>query len=145
MKKIIAPLIVMLLVFTSNITAQPVKVIPVVTLSTADTLSGSVIKNYDRMLTGTYYYSVSVFYDHLSGTTDTCLCNLQESVDGTHYLTVSGSTTALFKASDDTFIWTGGTGNLPLIWPSNYLRVSCSHKQTGTGRPYIKLQLKNEN
>ncbi len=145
MKKIIVfYLIAILAAMAPRVTAQSVKVIPTVTLSSTDTMSGVVTKTYDRTITGNYNWSVSVNWDHLSGSTDSCYCYIQESVDGTNYVTVAGATRAAFGVNDATFIWSGGTGNLPVVWAPNYMRVSCSHKNTGTGRPYVKLQLKNK-
>lgn len=143
MKKLSAFCLIAFIAFVAFQTkAQTVKLVPVVTLSTTDTMSGVQTKTYDRTITANYNWSVSTFWDHLSGTTDSCYCYIQESVDGTNYTTVVGAPRAAFGASDATYIWSGGTGNLPLVWAPNYMRVSCSHKNTGTGRPYIKLQLK---
>ena len=145
MKKIIAfSLVVLLLGIICQVPAQTVKPIPTVTLSGTDTLSGAVTKNFALTLNGNYNWSAEIYYDHLTGASDSCKCNIQESVDGTHYLTVVGSPTASFTTADAPYIWTGGTGNLPLVWPSNYFRVSCTHYATGTARPYLNLQLKNK-
>ena len=144
MKKIIAFCLIAFLAISLTLTAQTVKIIPIVTLSTTDTLSGVVTKTYDRTITANYNWSVSVYWDHLSGATDSCYCYIHESVDGVHYKTVVGAVTAAFGAASATYIWSGGTGNLPVVWAPDYMRVSCSHKNTGTGRPYIKLQLKNK-
>ena len=145
MKKFIAFCLIAFIAFSaSQVTAQSVKLIPVVTISSTDTLSGVITKTYDRTITGNYNWSVSVLWDHLSGSTDSCYCYLQESVDGTNYVTVAGAARAAFGITDASYIWSGGTGILPPIWAPNYLRVSCSHKNTGTGRPYVKLQLKNK-
>lgn len=142
MKKIITFCLISFLAFAAiQVTAQTVKLVPVVTISSSDTLIGTQTKTYDRTITANYNWSVGIFYDHLSGA-DTCSCYLQESVDGTHYTTVVGAPTASFVTVDGTYIWSGGTGDLPHVWAPNYLRVSCAHKGTGTARPYVKLQLK---
>ena len=143
MKKIIVfYLIAILAAMAPRVTAQSVKVIPTVTLSSTDTMSGVVTKTYDRTITANYNWAVSVWWDHLSGSTDSCYCYIQESVDGTNYNSVVGAPRAAFGTTDANYIWSGGTGNLPVVWAPNYMRVSCSHKNTGTGRPYVKLQLK---
>ncbi len=143
MKKILAfCLIAMIGIFATSVTAQTVKLVPTVTISVPDSLTGNVTKTYDRTITANYNWSVGVYWDHISGTTDSCYCYLQESVDGTNYNTVVGAPRAAFGTTDANYIWSGGTGNLPLVWAPNYLRVSCTHKNTGYGKPYIKLQLK---
>ncbi len=144
MKKIIVfCLLVFMVGMVTTAPCQSVKIIPTITLSSTDTLTGTQTKTFERSITGNYNWAVSIFYDHLSGA-DTCSCYIQESVDATHYITVAGATTASFLSADATFIWSGGTGNLPVVWPTNYLRISCTHHGTGTARPYVKLNLKNK-
>ena len=143
MKKIIVfCLIAFLGIMATQTTAQTIKLVPVVTISSTDTLSGVQTKTYDRTITANYNWAVSVWWDHLSGSTDSCYCYIQGSVDGTNYNSVVGAPRAAFGTTDANYIWSGGTGGLPVVWAPNYMRVSCSHKNTGTGRPYVKLQLK---
>ena len=116
------------------------------TLSGTDTLTGGASKSFDQVITGNYYWSASVYYDKLTGSTDTNSYTLQESVDGVHYTAVVGAPVVKFTA-DGTYTWSGGTGNLPLIWPAGYLRLAGAylHACTCTSRPYVYLQLKPAN
>lgn len=113
------------------------------TLSGHDTIKNGAAKSYTQTLKDGYYWSVQVYYDKLTGSGDTCTWVLKESVDGIHYSAVVGAPTATFTA-DGTYVWSGGTGSLPLVWSSPYLKVDESYKTTctNTARPYVYLHLK---
>ena len=149
MKKIIVFSLVLFLGIIYQATAQDkaygVITIPKVTLGDTISFTGNAVtKNSDRILTGTYIWSVGIYLQHISGASDSCKCSLQESVDGTNYLSVVGAPVAVFRAANAWYTWSGGTGVLPLYWANNYLRVSCIHYAVGTVRILGSLQLKNK-
>lgn len=79
MKKILVFCLIALfagIVFQSS--AQSIQTINTITLSTTDTLSGAVTKTYNKTISGNYNWSVQAFYDHLTGSTDSCHCTLYE-------------------------------------------------------------------
>jgi hypothetical protein len=146
MKNILIICICLLCVFTPPPVKAQFLTPTMFTLSGTDTLSGGAAKNFNLTINGSYYWSASVYYDKLTGSTDTNSYTLQESVDGVHYTNVVGSPVVKFTA-DGTYTWTGGTGGLPLVWASGYFRLAGAylHACTCTSRPYVYLYLKPTN
>jgi hypothetical protein len=142
MKKIASIFTILCLLVICQVQAQYAKAV-VLTLSGSDTMTQSQTKDYGKVLTSPYYWALSVYHDKLSGSSDTVLYTLQESVDGTHYTAVVGAPTKKLGA-DGTYIWSGGTGTLPPVWSTGYLRLDAAYTSTVTAtcRDYVKLQIK---
>lgn len=132
--------LVMLLAISS--TGQYVRPVTL-TLSGRDTIKNGASKTFGQTLKDAYYWSLEVYYDKLTGSGDTATFTLKESVDGVHYTAVIDAPTVSFHA-DGSYIWSGGTGSLPLVWSAPYLQLTESYAAscTNTARPYVYLHLK---
>jgi len=123
----------------SNTKAQ----VPVLTITSyADTISGAETHTYDysRAIIDPSYMSVQIIFDHISGSSDSCKCKLQSSLDKTNFFDLSGYAQGIsdkFGTSDANHIFYYNT--YPYVAP--YLRVSCQHWATGTARFKILLYL----
>ncbi len=128
---------------TSKAQQQPY---PTLTLSSTDTLANDTTILYHQALIGDWYWSIQVSTKHISGAADSNDFYLMESNDGINYLRVIGSAAARFKTDTTskfkTYIWSGGTGDLPLIWPSKYLGVLMVHTDSSYFVPKVILQKK---
>ena len=145
MKKILfLCLSVILLMAISNVDAKAqITTVPTYTVvnsfhPTTDTLSGTDTGRYTKVIPGYYHTALAAQWVHKSGASDTCHCTLQQSVDGTNYVKVVGSTEKKFTTASETFIWDGAA----VPWNCNYLRLYCLHYLTGKGAMKVKLQLK---
>jgi hypothetical protein len=127
-------------VFTSLVNGQS-QPYPTSTLNGTDTIKNVQTKTYTQTILGNWHWSVQVAIKHVSGSGDSTYCYLTESDDGVHYQPVVGSVAPLFK-TDSNYVWSGGTGNLPLVWSSKYLGVKFVHLHTATIIPTVTLQKK---
>jgi hypothetical protein len=123
-----------------KINAQP-SPYPTSTLNGTDTITNASTKIYTQTILGNWHWSVQIAIKHVSGSNDSTYCYLTESNDGVHYQPVVGSVVPFFK-TDSNYIWSGGTGDLPLVWSSKYLGVKLVHIHTAKIIPTVTLQKK---
>lgn len=119
---------------------------PTSNLAGTDTLKVDTSILYHQALIGDWYWAVQVSVKHVSGVKDTATCYLMESIDGTNYLAVVGAPTPVL-ITDSTnlykdYIWSGGTGALPLVWSSKYLGVLIVNKNDAHYIQKVLLQKK---
>jgi len=98
-----------------------------------DTLTNTDTAIFSKVVPGLYYGATSLTYTHLSGSTDTCSCTFQHSVNGITWATSDlTSPTIIFNTA-------GSNGTTKILnfdthpMTMQYYRWYCLHKNTSRG------------